>query len=215
MVEVARSKTQMIEDARVRATFESVPHTERKEIVAAATRVAVAVEGVKPLPPHRRSNRTKAGHDGSEPVLIDPRDLPNWEKDKEGEAPRENINSDPILFLYRSKRIEGHMFHAARAFREDWRVSLIMPGASSVMVGNGGSGGGAVLPNDAKVDAMRRRGDAIESIPPECRAIIERVVLDDQSISKAAAGLRVHRQAAGMCLNIGLNALARFYGYAS
>jgi len=153
------------------------------------------------------------GHDGFVPVLVAPKGAAKWEK--ADELTEENVNVNRIRFLFHKGSITHAQYEAACALQRDWETAEILPQASSILVGNGASGGGATLPGDHKIQAMRRKGDAMAAVPEMCRRIVELVVIENVSVGKASAIVRAHHQFTMALLLVGLNAISRTYGFSS
>ena len=168
----------------------------------------------------RRRTREKAlalpepGHGGFAPVLEEPRNLSAQDRSR-GDFALENVNIDRLRWLCARKTIEQHHYEAGVRLQRDWELAMIMPVASSVIVG---SGSGAQLPGDAKVDAMKRHAAAMAALGARGRSIVELVVLGDAggvSVEKAAAILRLHPKRAIERLVFALDLLAEHYGMAA
>jgi hypothetical protein len=150
------------------------------------------------------------GHDGNPPEFAERRTLV-WEEGKRiaGTSP-ENVNHSRIRWLKAHGRIDARQEEAAKRLADDWEMAQIQPCASSVMVGNG-SGGGDNHPNDRKVGAMRRHGDARDALGMVW-PIVEMVVEQNMTVEKASAQLRVHTKVGHGLLWAALHTLADFYG---
>jgi len=152
----------------------------------------------------------RAGYDGNKPEFQPVRDYVYVDGRREPVDGPQNVNTTRIAWLFAHNEIDARQYEAGRRLQKDWHLSLIQPFASSVLVGAGGSGGNQ-LPNDAKVAAMKRHGNARAALGYGW-AIIELVVHDDITIGKAAAKLHVgEKQAKGM-LWLALHILADHYG---
>jgi len=160
-----------------------------------------------------RQRVVEPGHDGCAPIMETPKGAAAWEE--AGDLVQHNVNIDRVRFLYHKRAISSSQYEGACALQRDWEMAMILPQASSILVGNGASGGGATLPNDARVAAMRRKGNAMAAVPVECRRIVELVVIDNMTIGKVAGIVKAHHQFATALLHVGLNAIAREYGYCS
>ncbi|MBI3678035.1 MAG: hypothetical protein HY243_15610 [Proteobacteria bacterium] len=154
------------------------------------------------------------GHGGFAPVLQEPRNLSAQERAC-GDFALENVNIDRLRWLCARKWIDQHHYEAGVRLQRDWEMAMIMPVASSVIVG---SGGGTQLPGDAKVDAMKRHASAMAALGARGRSIVELVVLGEEggvSVEKAAAILRLHPKRAIERLVFALDLLAEHYGMAA
>ncbi|MDE2106189.1 MAG: hypothetical protein KGL39_53715 [Patescibacteria group bacterium] len=118
-------------------------------------------------------------------------------------------------FLSHSKQtgIRQHHFDAGRRLQGDWER-----GERLVMAQIGGAGSHAGAGNcDAlgKVAATKRYHDAIGCLPPDCRRVVEMLLIDEgnYSLERAAAVLHIHGKAALPLFRAGLDLLAKHYGY--
>lgn len=162
------------------------------------------------IPDYSASDR-KPGHDGEPPVFGVRKDFVYADgKRTEVESP-ENVNHSRVKWLHSRDLITLRQYLAAERLAKDWELSLIQPFASSVLVG-GGSSAGDNHPNDAKRAAMQRRGDAMEAVGRRLSNIVEKVVIENKSVGKASAELRLHNQAGAALLDLGLDILADHYG---
>lgn len=150
------------------------------------------------------------GFDGHPPEFVEQR-IFTYEKGarKPTDCPV-NINTDRITYLFNHGRLEERQYLAARRLEEDWQLSLILPTASSMCSGGGGRSGDFAALSDAKVDALRRHGDARAALGRNW-AIIELVVEQHLSVERAAAALRVNRYEAMGLLKATLHQLADLY----
>ncbi|HLY04254.1 MAG TPA: hypothetical protein VKR31_00755 [Rhizomicrobium sp.] len=154
-------------------------------------------------------HKAPVGHDGDAPESMDARDFPDVDVDGKREPVKGpmNINCDKIEYLYAHGHIELSQAEAARRLHKDWTTAMILPIASSVLVGAGGAN---ELPNDAKAAAMKRHGLAVEVLG-ENWSILELVVQQNKSVEQAASMLRVNRKFAMGCLSAALWSLAAHY----
>ena len=164
-----------------------------------------------PLPPEKQSlpyekPNAEPGYEGEPPIFGLRKDFVYVDGAREATESPENLNHSRVKWLLEHKRITPRMYDAADRFEKDWNTSQIQPRASSVMVGNG-SGSGDMHPNDAKRAAMHRHGDARDAMG-RLAPVVEFVVLDNLSVGKASAKLRIHNQAGIELLRIGLEMLA-------
>jgi len=167
-----------------------------------------------PLPPEKRLKSYRPpsgepGHDGEKPEYIPPRDFAGAGKRKlDGQL---NVNVDRATWLFQHKHIDERQYEAAQRLQYDWERSQISPTASNVLVGNGSSGG-PQLPQDVKVQAMRRHGAAKAALGM-CWRIVELVLHESVSVEKAVGMLRMRNRHFAMgVLWSGLNMLADHYG---
>ena len=164
-----------------------------------------------PLPPEKQSQPYEplngtAGHDGNRPEFAIRKDFVYIDGQREATESPENVNHSRVRWLLEHKRITPRMFEAADRHEKDWNTSLMQPRASSVVVGNGG-GNGDMHPNDKKIAAMRRRGDAV-TVCGRMYPMVELVVLQNLSVGKASAKLGIHNQAGIIILRVALATLA-------
>lgn len=162
----------------------------------------------KDVPSYEPSGQD-AGHDGEPPVHGERKTLV-WEEGKRvaGVSPA-NLNHSRASYLHSRGRIDARQFAAAERLYSDWYLAQIQPRASSVLVG-GGSSGGDNHPNDAKIAAMKRHGDAIAALGPAA-ALVELVVQRDMSVEKAAGQLHSNDRYAMGVLWAALHFLADHY----
>ncbi len=149
------------------------------------------------------------GHDGNPPLFVATRDLVGRDGRREQVDGPTNLNHNRLTMLEARGIITKGQMAAGERLAKDWQLAVIMPTASSVMVGNGGAGG-CQLPNDVKVDAMKRHGAARLAVAMAW-PIIEAVCCMDQRIDQAASRLRMHPRRATGQLEIGLDVLALHY----
>lgn len=150
------------------------------------------------------------GHDGQPPEHIEQRTLV-WEDGKRiaGTSPF-NVNHSRVCALFTRQRIGKRQLAAAEKLAKDWQTSLIQPMASSVLVG-GGSSGGDNHPNDDKIKAMRRHGDAVEALGAGW-PLVELVVQKNLSVEEATKQLGRHFKWGHGALWVALHTLADHYG---
>jgi hypothetical protein len=161
------------------------------------------------FPPYRRPHG-RPGYDGEAPEIGYSERA--HAMDRNSNNPQENSNIDRITWLKAHKVIESEHFEAARRLQRDWEIAELLPVASNVLVG---CGAGANLPNDAKVDAMKRRGKAMDRIGGDgsiAGQMVTKVVLESMSIARAASCLRWHPKVATGIFILALDILAQHYG---
>lgn len=161
------------------------------------------------IPDYEATGRA-AGHDGNPPVHATIKDLVGADGKREKVEGPTNLNHNRVRMLHARGIIDDTQLQAAEMLESDWQMALIMPVASSVMVGNGGSGG-CNLPNDAKVAAMKRHGEATKMLG-RAWAIVEAVCCRNLRVDEAAAQLHIHPRRATGQLETGLDVLALHYG---
>jgi hypothetical protein len=153
----------------------------------------------------------KCGYDGNPPVFGEKRDFVEANGKRELGVSPYNCNIDRIEWLFSHARIEQRQYDAANRLYRDFYLSQI----SSVVANLAPGGGGAhdAFPNDVKVDAMRRHGDARTALG-RIWPIVELVVEQNRSVEKAAAILHInHRECTGL-LKAALHVLADHYSIA-
>lgn len=160
------------------------------------------------VPDYKPQGR-EPGFDGNPPEFGMRKDYVYVDGEREATESPENNNASRIKWLCAHHRITKRQFAAGDRFEQDWNQALIEPRANSVLVGAGG-GAGTMHPNDAKRAAMQRDGDARQALG-RLLPIVQLVVIDNLSIGKASAMLRIHGQAAIELLKVGLETLADHY----
>lgn len=152
----------------------------------------------------------EAGFEGEPPVHGERRTFVWEEGHRVAEMSPVNLNHSRVSYLHSRGRIDLRQFAAAERLAKDWQLAQIQPRASSVMVG-GGSSGGDNHPNDLKVDAMRRHGNAM-AVLGAAWPLVELVVEQNLSVEKAAGQLHIHPKYAHGALWAALHFLADHYG---
>ena len=161
---------------------------------------------------------TTVGYDGNAPVFALARgseivDSRTGKVTRQGEDSPQNINIDRLEWLLAHRGIEKHQHEAGRRLQGDWEQSQLMGYA---VMGGAGGGGSINRPSDAKCDALARYGAAISAlVGPRHRAMIEMVVLQNVSLSRAAASIRLNRHASQAVFQDALDVLAAHYGLVS
>lgn len=171
-----------------------------------------------PLDPDRKRvadyqpTGAEPGHDGQKPEFVTRREHPWVGGKREATDSNFNVNHSRICWLFTHGRISQRQYDAAERLARDWEKSQIQPAASTVMVGNGGSGGSAELPQDMKVRAMQRHGAAIKFLGGHA-PLVQLVVEENRTVEKAGALLGIHnRQVAMGRFETALDFLAGHYG---
>lgn len=147
-----------------------------------------------PLPPEKQSKPYepldgKAGHEGHPPVFETRKEFPWVDGKREPSDSNYNINHSRLAFLYANKRIEERQYLAGERLARDYEMSMMPPRASTVLVGNGGSGGGSAADSlQRKIDAGERYAGAIR-ILGRGADIVVLVVIANMTVGKAAANL--------------------------
>ena len=154
----------------------------------------------------------KPGFDGQPPELREPRNRRAWAK--EHEIPRQNINTDRLEWLLAHRRIAEYQLLAGRRLQQDWELSQLAPYAALDPGRREPAGAGSMRLPDVKLDAMRRYGDAMKSVGRSGGTLIRLVVLENISLEKAAALMRMPARGALPALQVALDSLASHYGFA-
>ena len=165
----------------------------------------------RPRVPDYQATGRPAGHDGNPPVFAQAKDLIDAKGRREAIDGPTNLNHNRVRMLEHRKIIDDVQLAAAERFEKDWHLSELRPVASSVMVGNGGSGGAGSAPADVKLDAMTRYG-AAKQVLGRAFGIVDAVVCRNLRVDEAASELKIHPRRATGQLEIGLDALALHYG---
>lgn len=171
-----------------------------------------------PLDPHRErvedyapSNRP-AGHDGQPPQFVTRKEFPWVEGRREATDSQFNVNHSRVCFLFTNKRIEQRQFLAAERLCRDFEAAEVLPRASSVIVGNGASGGATSGgPQQHKIDASARYDHAMLSIG-RGQDIVALVVIGNKTVEWASAHLHMNRQKGWGRFDLALHILADHYG---
>lgn len=170
-----------------------------------------------PLPPEKQARpyrppNMEAGHDGNPPVFVTTRDLLAKDGSRERIDGPTNVNHNRLTMLFHRGIIDECQLAAGNRLAKDWELSQITPMASSKLESITAISRGAFNhPNDAKRDAMRRHGEAMEAAD-RAWPIIEAVCILNLRIDEAAARLRLDKRRATGRLEIGLDVLAIHYG---
>lgn len=158
-----------------------------------------------------QSAAREPGHDGNPPEFVPTRDLIGKGGKREPIDGPTNVNNNRLTMLEHRKTIDRVQRAAGERLAFDWNRASTMNFASSVMVGNGGSGGAINMPADVKIDAAGRVGDARRALGIAW-PIVEAVCCFDLRIDEAASRLRLNPQRATGQLETGLDMLAAHYG---
>lgn len=169
-----------------------------------------------PLPPEKQSQPyerpgAEAGHEGNRPQFVTRKEFPWVDGRKEPTDSNFNVNHSRVCFLFTNKRIEQRQFLAAERLCKDYEKSQIFPRASSVIVGNGGSGGVSSGPVQEKIDAGGRYEAAMKMLG-RAADIVALVVISNMTVEKAGAtlGLKNPQRAWGR-FELALHYLADHY----
>jgi hypothetical protein len=155
------------------------------------------------------------GHDGNPPEFVTSRDI--LAKDPlTGRIRREtpqgptNIAVSRIRWLLEKGKLSERQYAAALRLSTDWEHAQIAPYMCNGLTP--GSTGHFQHPNDAKIAAMRRHGDAMDSLG-RWRGVVELVVIENRTLAEAAVLLGgIHHQRCAERLETGLDVLADHYG---
>jgi hypothetical protein len=169
-----------------------------------------------PLDPNRqrvadyKATGREPGHEGNPPQFAPTKDFVDANGKRERVDGTTNLNHNRVRMLKERGIIDDVQLAAAERLENDWQISEIKPVASSILVGNGGSGGSTVLA-DHKLDGMERFGDAMRAVG-KAWPVIWLVVCKNLRVDEAASRLKVHPRRATGQLEIGLDVLALHYG---
>lgn len=150
------------------------------------------------------------GHDGHPPQFVTRKEHPWVNGSREPTDSHFNVNHSRVCFLFTNKRIEERQFVAAERLCKDWEKSQVEVRASSVLVGNGCSGGVASGPLDDKIAAGGRYEAAMKAIGRGAD-IVGLVVITNMTVEMASANLRFNRQRGWGRFDLALHNLADHY----
>ena len=150
----------------------------------------------------------RIGYAGHRPEFVSIRDITE-PGTRQPVASPQNVNTDRHTWLFAHELIERRQYDASEILLRDWQASEQLHFASAVMVGAGGRYDHH--PNDVKIGAMRRFGDAREAMG-YAWPVIQLVVLDGKSVDQAAVIRQMHPKRYMGMLWIGLHMLADHYG---
>lgn len=169
-----------------------------------------------PLPAEKQAKpyeppQGEPGYEGNPPQFVTRREFPWVDGKREPSESHFNVNHSRVCFLFTNKRIEQRQFLAAERLAKDHQAAEIVPRASSVIVGNGASGGNSADPLQRKIDAGARYEAAMKAIGRGAD-IVALVVIANMTVEKASANLQMHRQKAWGRFDLALHNLADHYG---
>ena len=149
------------------------------------------------------------GYDGNPPEFREARDLAGKGKRKSELGPQ-NIRVDRIEWLLAHKRIDLAQHSAGRKLQHDSELAQI--GSYAILTDVKGGAGINRLP-DLKCDAIARVNAARAHVGSRGVGwhILELVVIENISLEKAAAMMRIHSRGALPALQGALDALAAHY----
>ncbi len=149
------------------------------------------------------------GYDGNPPEFREARDLAGKGKRKSEFGPQ-NIRVDRIEWLLAHKRIDLAQHSAGRKLQHDSELAQI--GSYAILTDVKGGSGTNRLP-DLKCDAIARVNAARAHVGSKGVGwrILELVVIENLSLEKAAAMMRIHSRGALPALQGALDALAAHY----
>ena len=167
-----------------------------------------------PIRDHASGIRTMAkqiGYDGNAPEFREARDIAGKGKRKSELGP-ENIRVDRIEWLLAHKRIDVAQHSAGRKLQHDSELAQIGGYASLENVKCGSGSGTNRLP-DVKCDAIARVNAARAHVGSRGVGwrILELVVIENVSLEKGAAMMRIHPRGALPALQGALDTLAAHY----
>jgi Domain of unknown function (DUF6456) len=149
------------------------------------------------------------GYDGNPREFREARDLSGKGKRKSELGPQ-NIRVDRIGWLLAHKRIDVAQHSAGRKLQHDSELAQI--GSYAMLTDVKGGSGTNRLP-DLKCDAIARVNAARAHVGSKGVGwrILELVVIENRSLEKAAAQMRIHSRGALPALQGALDALAAHY----
>ena len=149
------------------------------------------------------------GYDGNPPEFREARDLAGKGRRKSEFGPQ-NIRVDRIEWLLAHKRIDLAQHSAGRKLQHDSELAQI--GSYAILTDVKGGSGTNRLP-DLKCDAIARVNAARAHVGSKGIGwrILELVVIENLSLEKAAAMMRIHPRGALPALLGALDALAAHY----
>ena len=149
------------------------------------------------------------GYDGNPPEFREARDIAGKGKRKSELGPQ-NIRVDRIEWLLAHKRIDLPQHAAGRKLQRDSELAQI--GSYAILTEVKGGSGTNRLP-DLKCDAIARVNAARAHVGGKGVGwrILELVVIENISLEKAAATMRIHARGALPALQGALDALAAHY----
>ena len=148
------------------------------------------------------------GYDGNPPEFREARDLAGKGKRKSELGPQ-NIRVDRIEWLLAHKRIDVAQHSAGRKLQHDFELAQI--GSYAILSDAKGGSGTNRLP-DLKCDAIARVNAARTHVGSGVGwRILELVVIENVSLEKAAARMRIHSRGALPALQGALDTLAAHY----
>jgi hypothetical protein len=162
------------------------------------------------LPPigHQKS-LLRIGYDGNAPEFREARDIAGKGKRKSELGPQ-NIRVDRLEWLLAHKRIDVAQHSAGRKLQHDTELAQIGSYATLENVKCGSGSGTNRLP-DVKCDAIARVNAAHRHMGHKGWRILELVVIENVSLEKGAAMMRIHPRGALPALQGALDALAAHY----
>src|SRR5690348_15798315 len=103
-----------------------------------------------PLPPEKRSKPYEPaggepGYEGNAPQFASTKDFVDANGKREKIDGPTNLNHNRLRMLRAREILDDIQLEAGERLAKDWEVAQIMPVASSVLVGNGGTGGSVQL----------------------------------------------------------------------
>jgi hypothetical protein len=130
----------------------------------------------------------------------------------------------PLAWLARRKSgdgaplIDAAQFESGERLRADFTFAQLMPRTTSdwnaaAASGRGGPGGGAAGMTDAVVAARQRVRHALEAVGPEFAGVLVDVCCFLKGLEQVERERRWPSRSAKVVLQLGLDSLARHYGY--
>jgi hypothetical protein len=151
------------------------------------------------------------GHDGNPPEFREARDIAGRGKRSSALGPQ-NIRVDHLEWLLAHRRIDPAQHAAGRRLQYDCELATIGGYASTDGSSGGpGSASGVNRLTDVKCDAIARVNAARAHIGGKGWRILETIVVQNVSLTEAAARLRESRHRLQLALSVALDALASHY----
>lgn len=155
----------------------------------------------------------RCGYDGKKPELVDPKNL--QKVDRARINAKFNANHCTICWLDSRNHITGVQWTAAKRIQDDQSLAGQSSIPSTLAALAAGGGGNTVADiAQSKIDADRRKANALNAIGTSARFLIEMIVLRDMALKAVAPILRVQDNAVLPALRVALDALAAHYGLA-
>jgi hypothetical protein len=164
----------------------------------------------------------KAGYGGRKPDLVVVEGIPDAETKARTVAKR-NTNHCTLCRLHHLGHLrdrpsddlkQASLRHAAgEKLQDDHALAGLtcIPGTMSRLMGAGGRGGGADI-SQTKIDASKRKKDALSAVGLSARFLLENIVIEDMTLTQVSGLMEVNHKAVLPALRVALDALAAHYG---